>query len=650
MANTTQGTPESVEKVKKAPGPIRTGAVVPTTIFFLICFVFFKFLFDHSIKSAVEWGGTQAVGAEVNVGSVHTSFLGGSFALNGLQVTNKADPSTNVVQIGQIRFAFSWDALLRLKFLIKDAAVDGIALYSPRTSVGWVKPPEPPKPPSAAAAPEGPSTLDKIQSKVSDQVKGSGSQDPLGGISKLLAGTNQAAIGDSVKTALKSETRIKELQAEIKDKQKVWQEKINKMPQKKDFEDIAAQAKNLKFDIKNPKEFADNVKKAKELKDKADVKLKEVKDTTDQLKADADHINAEYKEIDALVNEDIKNVQASLNLSDLNPKELSRALFSNLIAQKLGSYAKYLALAEKYMSGSKKKSKAADADLIPPKRGTGKNYRFAITTAYPLFWLQKATISSKASDAGFTGNISGLLTNVTSDPHVVGQPAILDVKGDFPQPKVMNTHLNVTLDHVNDPVDSITMSIGSYPVAKLSLTDSGDLKLGIQEAVGESTIRGVYKNSSVDFNLNNNFQSVKYDIAASGAIKEALTTVLAGIPKVSVSAHASGSLDKLDLSVESNLGTELSNGLQKLIQGKIDAIKKQIHDEIENKISGPKKQLGEEINKSTGQASSEANAQKQQAEQANKQVTSSAKSSSGANSVQDQIKEKGKQLLKGFKF
>jgi len=123
--------------VKKAPGPIRHGAVVPTLILALICFAFFKFVLDYGIKRGVEWGVSHAQGAEVDVGSVHTSFLRGSFTLNNLQITNKEDPTQNVLQIGQIRFALSWDALLRLKFVITDAGIDGIALYTPRRSRGW---------------------------------------------------------------------------------------------------------------------------------------------------------------------------------------------------------------------------------------------------------------------------------------------------------------------------------------------------------------------------------------------------------------------------------------------------------------------------------------------------------------------------------
>jgi uncharacterized protein (TIGR03545 family) len=637
-----------MEKPQKVPGPIRTGAVIPTLALFLIAFVFIKFFFDHSLKSGIEWVGTNTVGAEVNIGRVKTSFINGSFVLSDLQITDKSDPTTNALQIGQIRFAFSWDALLRLKFVVRDAGIDGIAISSPRQHAGWVKP-APSQSQTAQRANE-PGALEKIETQVSSQVHGLGSQDPMAGLNQLLNGTNQSHLAEALKSGLKSEARIKELQAEVKTKQKEWQDKLAHLPQKKDFDELAAQAKTLKFDLKNPKEFAENLKTAKDLKDRADSKLKEIRGTTDQIKADADQMMARYKEIDSLVNEDLKNVQSGLNLSDLNAKDLSRSLFANYLTQKLGGYAKYLALAKKYTQSSKQSGAKEKEELIPHKRGSGKTYRFPITTGYPLLWIQKATISSKATDDGFSGNVNGELTNLTSDPHLVGRPTVLEATGDFPRTGVMKAHLKMVLDHVDTPTDSINLNVGAFPLKNLVLANSTELNLSLREAVGQSNISAVYQNSVLNFEMENTFKNAQFSVESQGAVRDILTEVLKDIPQVQMKAQARGALDRLNISVDSNLGSDLSRGLQKLIQAKLDAVRKQIKDEIENRISGPKKQLTEEINKATGQANSDASAQKQQAEQGNKQVSSAAKTNSSASSLQDQIKQKGQQLLKGLKF
>ena len=62
------------EKKKKKQGPIRFSAVIPLTVFIALVVAFNIYFLDSIIKSAIEYGGSEANGAEVNVGSVDTSF------------------------------------------------------------------------------------------------------------------------------------------------------------------------------------------------------------------------------------------------------------------------------------------------------------------------------------------------------------------------------------------------------------------------------------------------------------------------------------------------------------------------------------------------------------------------------------------------
>ncbi|MEK6624795.1 MAG: hypothetical protein AABY86_07495, partial [Bdellovibrionota bacterium] len=121
-----------VKKVKGPPGPIRTGVVVPLVIIGLGSFLYFKFLFDANLRWAMEFAGTKINGAQVDVGDFHSSFLGGGFELTGLQVTDKENPATNVLEIKTIAAKLLWDGLLRGKFVIDNFAIKGISWQAPR--------------------------------------------------------------------------------------------------------------------------------------------------------------------------------------------------------------------------------------------------------------------------------------------------------------------------------------------------------------------------------------------------------------------------------------------------------------------------------------------------------------------------------------
>lgn len=66
---------------KKIKGPIRTEAVVPFFIIMVITYCYFHFLFDLHLKKAIEFGGYQALGVELNIEQIKTSFFDGSFQL-----------------------------------------------------------------------------------------------------------------------------------------------------------------------------------------------------------------------------------------------------------------------------------------------------------------------------------------------------------------------------------------------------------------------------------------------------------------------------------------------------------------------------------------------------------------------------------------
>ena len=63
----------------KKQGPIRTGFVGPAVIVGVVVWLYFLLLFDWQLRIAMQFVGTYLNGAEVNVTSVRTSFIGATF-------------------------------------------------------------------------------------------------------------------------------------------------------------------------------------------------------------------------------------------------------------------------------------------------------------------------------------------------------------------------------------------------------------------------------------------------------------------------------------------------------------------------------------------------------------------------------------------
>ena len=134
MTTSTTEQPEvsKQKKAKKKKGPLRIEAIVPLGILLVLGMLYGHYLFDSNLKSTLEWTGTQIYGAEINIKRIKTSVFKASFLLEGLEVTDKESPELNLVKIGEIRFKFLWDALLRAKFVVEEAGVYSIQIASPR--------------------------------------------------------------------------------------------------------------------------------------------------------------------------------------------------------------------------------------------------------------------------------------------------------------------------------------------------------------------------------------------------------------------------------------------------------------------------------------------------------------------------------------
>lgn len=586
------------DDVKKSKGPFRTGVLVPTLIIMALVYGYFFFFFDHHLRKGMEFAAGKLYGAEVNIGSVHTSFLHASFRMNELQVTDKEHPERNLVQVGDIHFAALWDALLRGKIAIDDASVLDIQAWTPRKSPGWVAPPPPP------AAP-GSGVLAQAESQVLKQTQAQYNGNFLGDIAGVVGGASPQAQLQDIRGSLKAEQRADELSKELTAKQAEWQKRIKELPSQKDIDDIAAKIKALDLKGGNPLQMAGKLKQAKDLVDQATGKVKQVEQAQSQLQSDIATYSKASADLEKLAQEDVSDLQKRLKLPSIDPKEFSTQLFLSMIEKKLTGVRKYIEIARKYMpkkptpaeraAAAEKARKEKEAELVPHARGEGHTYHFPITKGYPLFWLKKAAISSEVTQSDWAGKVAGEILDVTTSPSQLGRPTKLHLAGDFPKQKIAGLDLLATLDHTGDTAkESIQARVASFPVANQMFADSPGVKLGLKEAVASASMNAALQDMALKINIGSKFDKPVFDFdAQNGSVKEILGAVLKGIPAITMNADVTGSWDHFGINVNSNLGSELSNGFQKQLQAKLGSAKAQLDKVVNEKIGPARKKVQE---------------------------------------------------------
>lgn len=622
------------EKINKKKGPIRFEAVIPAAILSGITFLYFSYYFDSHLKKLFEYVGTQANGAEVNVKSLRTSFVRGSFHLDGLEVTQPERPSHNSIEIGNIHFKFLWDALLRMKFVVEDASINNIQISKPRSKPGFVLPPKP----------AAPSKLEEIQDQVISQIKNKYSSNMLGDVVSILDGGDYEDQIQKIRETLKSEQRIKEMVSEINEKKNFWDGKVKQLSDPSKIKEIETTIQS----VKNEKNFlkqAEGVKKLTDLLKDAKTQYDDIEKNTKIFKTEVKTLLNYPQEIQTLIDEDISSLKNRFSVPQMDFKDLATTLFASQFAGYMVKARKYQAMAEQYLPEKKK-----EEEIIPRKRSEGKNYEFPITSGHPLFWLKRAAISSKGTADSYSGQVSGELTNVTTSPKLVNKPVVLDLKGDFPASKIYGVSTLVTADFTQDvPSQSVMMQVKSFPVPEKIFVQNDKIKFGFLKADGSSTFSAQLQDNRFQMNWISTLNKPQFTVETSNKLaREMLSNIVNNIPAINIDGSVSGTFRDFDMNINSNLGTELSEGFRLEIGAKITEAQNKIKALVDEKINGPKAELMASLGENNNNLSKLNNLMElyKKNEDKIKEELQKLKKNGG---VKD-LKETGKKLLKGIKL
>jgi uncharacterized protein (TIGR03545 family) len=623
------------DKKNKKKGPIRFEAIIPVGVISLITVGYFSYYFDGHMKKLFEYVGTEVNGAEVNVESVKTSFIKGSFDLNRLQVTNPEKPTHNSLEIGNIHFKYLWDALLRMKFVVEDASINNIQISKPRSKPGYVLPPKP----------ASPSKMEEIQHQVISQIKNKYGGNMLGDVMGILEGGDYEGKLQEIRETLKSEERLKSMLADVNSKKTFWDGRVKELSDTTKVKEIEKTLQSVKAE-KNFLKQAEGIKKLTDLLKDVEKQYKEAEKSSKQLQAEVKTLSQYPTELQTLVNEDIAALKDRFSVPKVDFKDMAMNLFAGEFASYIVKARKYQAVAEQYLPEKKK-----DQDVVvPPKRSEGKSFQFPVTSGYPLFWLKRAAISSKGTADSFSGNVSGELTNVTTSPKQVGKPIVLEMKGDFPTAKVLGAKITVTADFTRDiGRQSALIQVNSFEVPEKMFVDDEKLKFGLAGANGSTTISASLQDKEIKMNWVSALTKPQFVVETQNKIaKEILSNVVNNIPVIHIDGNASGPFNNLSMNLSSNLGTELGDGFQREIGAKVSEAQNKIQAMIDEKINKPKADLMAALGGNTSNLNSLGDLQnlyKKNEARIQEEIKKLQK-----NGGIDKLKEQGKKIFKGIKF
>ncbi len=649
-----------MSKETKPKGPIRWEAILPFTIIVLIVLIYFKLFFDSNLRKGLEYAGYVVTGAQVDIAELETSFLKASIRIQDIQITDSLKPTHNSVSVGDVRFGMLWDALLRGKVVIKEVVVEKVEFGKPRKSAGKVKPPEPVATPEEDAKPSAfQKEAGKIKDKALSATQSKYSHNILGDLAGMLGGTDTKVQMDKIEGTLLSKEMANKLESEMKAKSQAWQDRLKKLPQAKDFQALSDRAGKVKTkDFKSLDELQSSLKEFDSVIKDADSKYKEIQTANNELNQDLQNSQKQMKELEEQINKDAKNLESHFKIPKIDPKSLSQGLFQQYLDPYLAKLNHYKDLAHKYVPPNlmdKNKKSEPDVSIQPRPREKGVVYEFGRPNSYPAFWIQHVGVSSQAGLSPYAGNIKGAINDITSNQVLIGKPTTAAFSGDFPAAQLLGLDSKLVIDNrKEDSHIAFDFALGSFPLEARELVNSDEVKISFNKAQGQLKLHTELEAlRNFKLNLDNKFSQVQYDIKATNqTVDQILKTVFAGIPVVTLDADGAGELPAITLNVNSNLGTELSKGIEKQVQAKINEAREKIQKYVNEQVGQQKAQIEAQYSQIKGQVEKELKKLQDQAGSQKKLAENKADSAKkdgenqGKKKVEDAAKNAAEELKK----
>ncbi|WP_413568496.1 TIGR03545 family protein [Bdellovibrio sp. HCB117] len=645
MANTTQDTAKPLKK----KGIIRWEAIIPFAIICAIIALYFHFFFDTHLRRALEWAGYKAVGAEVNIANLETSFFNASLRIQGIEVTDAERPTHDSIKIGDIRFSMLWDALLRAKVVVNEAAVEQIEFGVLRKKPGKVKPPEPD---------DGqPSMTEKLKAQALKEAQEQYGDNVLGDVIAMLGGTDANAQLQKLQESLPSKAMLEKFDAELKGKQQAWDARLKTLPQEKDIRALNDRLNKIKYkDFKTPQELQTSVQELDKVLKDGDAMYKQVQTTGDDLGKDLKAVETQYKDIEQQVKTDIKSLEQHFRIPQLDAKAMTRAMFNKYLAPYKSKFYRYKEMADKYLPPNlmKKDKKGEDIAIQPHPREKGISYEFGRANSYPLFWVKRTAVSSQAGVTPDAGNIKGEILDITSNQRLVGKPTVATLAGDFPSKEIFGFLLRLSLDNTKALSEiAYKFNVDAYSILGKDLVKTPDVSIAFNKATGAMGIEGkVVGLKNIVLAMNNKFTKVDYAISAKNEVADQiLKAVFAGIPVVTLTVDGQGDFPDIPLNINSNLGPELQQGFSKQIQAKVDEARARIQAVVDQEIGKQRAQVEAQLNQLRGQFDGEVKKAQAQIETQRKQAESRIDQAKkdAENQGRKQLEKEGQKALDSLK-
>ncbi|MBY0369120.1 hypothetical protein K2X33_00440 [bacterium] len=517
---------------------------------FLLLLGIGRLCLDTIVRRGLEGYASRLNGAQVNIGNLSISLLSGQCNLRDIQIAHHADPMTNLVEIGEIHFQFEFVPLLSLKLIIPELSVETVRYKTKRSQSGGL---------DYSADYVSTAALDRVSSFALSAIRSAHDDSRLRNLGQLSLGIGAKATVSQMLNELETQAALRKTESEFEKNLTAWEE--------------AAARLGHGSRLSNSQEREGDLRRAENLAAKV---TRETESLLQQVNALESHIP-----------NDVQKVTKRIGLPHLDSADFTEELLGKRVLNHLERISYWVELSRRRMTYIP----PGPSVIVGPYLGSwGHQVHYTNPSSPPRFLLKKATIRSVAGNDSHAGNLTGLLTDLSSDPNSHPYPFRLDLEAEFPGLRIFGAELHGRIDHTRaEPVEQFEFSVDSFPMSDWYLEQSPELKIGVNSTHASLTFQSDYRANQVsaqwnvqlrnsEFNINSRFRQLE------GTLRDAFAPYTNAL---TISGSVSGDHQDLKFHVNSDMGKGLAAALGERFTLPLRAAEESISTELTNRFYDP---------------------------------------------------------------
>ena len=423
---------------------------------------------------------------------------------------------------------------------------------------------------------------------------------------------------------------------------KKWQTKLAETDPQDDINRISKQVQSIDVKkIKDLKSFNNALDAVKNVQSSVDSLNDAYKQTKKEFDKDYSSSSGTLGNINQWIKDDYSSALSKAKLPDLSAQNIGKMLFGESIVNQLNEYLGYISTARTYLNKvSSKNKKEPD-----PPRFKGQDIYFPSPNIRPKFWLQNMTIGGKLNE---DMPLEGSVTNITSDPKMIGLPVKMDIRG---ASKTRSYGLDGELNYLDSiPKENFTANYKGLAIDGMQLSQSELFPKSIEKGTGNLdaslNISGDFFNGQLKFNISK--VAFAYDSAKpSGKLAQLIRDVFNQTKTIQITAKIKGKSGDLVFAVKSNLDEELSNAFKATANKEVEAAKQKLRKKIDDQVAAKKAEVEKLIAENKKKLEDQLDKYRKQIEAQKEEVNKQKKKiEDQKDKIGDKVKDKIKNLFK----